>query len=149
MRHRWPVGVRFAFNFYMHWAQLLLRQPEEPAVKSLSREGVTQGDPLSIVLYGITLVPLTEELRAADMGLLYPFYEDDAAFDSSVRKSAQPLKLLMKRGPDQRYFPDPAKSIFISDTTEKEEAAKREFAMEGHELKFVSSSRYLGACLGP
>ena len=81
VRHCWPAGSRFAFNFYRHWAQLLLRQIGEPPVTILSREGVTQGEPLSMVLYGITLVPLAEELRAADPGLLSPFYADDAAFD--------------------------------------------------------------------
>ena len=54
-----------------------------------------------MVLYGITLVPLTEELRAAEPGLLSLFYEDDAAFDGSAQRSAQLLKLLMKRGMDQ------------------------------------------------
>ena len=70
-----------AFNCYRHWAQLLLLQPGEPPVTILSREGVTQGDPLSMVLYEINLVPLREELRAAYMGILSPFYADDAAFD--------------------------------------------------------------------
>ena len=59
VQHRWPARARFAFNCYKHWAQLLLRQPGEPPVTILSREGVTQGDPLSMVLYRITLVPLT------------------------------------------------------------------------------------------
>ena len=68
-----------------------------------------------MVLYGITLVPLAEDLRAADTGLLSPFYEDDVTFDGSARRSAHLLKLLVKRGPDQGYFPDPAKSLFISD----------------------------------
>ena len=27
VRHRWPAGVRFAFNCYRHWAQLLFCQP--------------------------------------------------------------------------------------------------------------------------
>ena len=80
VRHHCPAGVRFAFNFYRHWAQLLLRQLGEPLVTILSREVVTQGDPLSMVLYGITLVPLEEDLRAADPGLLSSFYADDAAF---------------------------------------------------------------------
>ena len=62
--------------------QLLLRQPGEPPVTVLSREGVTQGDPLSMVLYGITLVPLAEELRVVGPGFLSPFYADDAVFDS-------------------------------------------------------------------
>ena len=104
------------FNFYMHWVQLLLCQPGEPTDTILSQEGVTQGDPILMVLYRITLVSLAEELRAADPGLLSPFYADDAAFDGSERKSAQLLNLSMKRGPDQGHFPEMAKSIFISDT---------------------------------
>ena len=65
----------------MHWTKFLLRQPGDLPVTILSREGVTQGDPLLMVLYEINLVPRREELRAADMGILSPFYADDAAFD--------------------------------------------------------------------
>ena len=148
VRHRWPAGARFAFNCYKNWAQLLLRQPGELSVTILSREGVTQGDPLSMVLYGTTLVPLTEELRAADPRLLSLFYADDAAFDGSARCSAHLLKLLTKRGPDRGYFPKPAKSLFISDTSGQEAGAKRAFAEEGLVLNFVSGHRYLGAYLG-
>ena len=81
-----------------------------------------------MVLYSITLAPFAEELKAADPGLLSPFYANDAAFDGSERRSAQLLKLSMKRGTDQGYFPEPAKSLFILDTPGQEEAAKREFA---------------------
>ena len=66
-----------------------------------------------MVLYRITLVPLTEELRAADLVLLSPFYADDTVFDSLVQRKSQLLKLLMKRGPDQGYFLEPAKFLFI------------------------------------
>ena len=66
-----------------------------------------------MVLYGITLVPLAEELQAADPGLLYPFYADDAAFDGLARRIAQLLNMLMKRRPDRGYFPEPAKYLFI------------------------------------
>ena len=55
----------------------------------------------------------------------------------------------MKRGPDRGYFPDPAKSLFVLDTPGQEEAAKREFAVEGLTLNSVSVSRYIGAYLGP
>ena len=145
VRHRWPAGTRFTFNFYRHWEQLLLHYPGEPPVTILRREGVTQGDPFSMVLYGITLAPLAEELRTADPGLLSPFYADDAVFDGSAPRSAQLLKLLMKRGPDRGYFPDPAKSLFISDTPGQEEAVKQEFSKEGLDMNFISGSRYLGA----
>ena len=78
-----------------------------------------------MVLYNITLVPLAEELRAADLGLLSRFYADDVAFDGSAQRSAQLLKLLMTRGADRGYFTEPDKSLFISDTPGQEEAAKR------------------------
>ena len=140
VQHHWPAGARFAFNCCRHWAQLLLRQPGEPPVTILIREGVTQGDPLSMVLYGITLVPLAEYLKAADPGLLSAFYLYDAVFDGLARRSAHLLKLLMKRGPDRGYFPEPAKSLFISDNPGQEKASKREFAKEGLVLNFVSGS---------
>ena len=79
--HCWPSGARFAFNCYRHWAQLLLRQSGDAPVFLLIREGVAQGDLLSMVLYGITLVPLAEELQDADPTLLSPFYADDAVFE--------------------------------------------------------------------
>ena len=68
-----------------------------------------------MVLYGITFVPLAEELRAVDLGLLSLFYVDDVAFDGSARRIAQLLKLLMKRGMYRGYFSEPDKSLFISD----------------------------------
>ena len=149
VRHRWPTEARFAFNCYRNWAQLLLHQTGEPSVKIMSLEGVTQGDSLLIVLYRITLVPLAEELRAADSGLLSPFYADDAVFDRSARRSANILKLLMERRPDPGYLPKPAKSPFISNVPGQEEAARREFAAEGIELKCFSGGQYIGAYLGP
>ena len=83
------------------------------------------------------------------LGLLSHFYADDATFDGSAGRSAQLLKLLMKNGTDRGYFPKPAKSLFISDTTVQEEASKQEFPVEGLTLNFVRCSRYLGAYIGP
>ena len=50
-----------------------------------------------MILYGITLVPLPEELWAADPGILTPFYANDTAFVRSERKSAHFLKILVDR----------------------------------------------------
>ena len=114
VRHRCPARVRFVFNFYSHWVQLLLCQQGEAPVILLILEGVTQGIPLSMVLYGITIVLLVEELRDADPTLLSPFYADDAAFGGLDRWSTAQLHLLMDQGTDRGYFPEPAKSLFIS-----------------------------------
>ena len=81
-----------------------------------------------MALYRINLFSLYDELRAADPGLLYLFYADDAVFDSSSGRSAKLLNLLMKRGPEQGYFPELSKYFFISDTPGKEEGARRKFA---------------------
>ena len=54
-----------------------------------------------MVLYGITLVPLTEDLRDADPTLLSPIYTDDAQFDRSEMRSAAQLLLLMEMGLDR------------------------------------------------
>ena len=66
-------------------------------------------------LYSITIIPLEEELQAADLGILIPFNTDDAAFDESARRSAHILKLLMERGLERGYLLDPSKSLFIVD----------------------------------
>ena len=78
-----------------------------------------------MVFYGITFFPLTEELQAADLGLLTPFYMENAALEGSVRRSAQLLKLFMERGTYQGYPSNPEKSLFISNTPEQEEEAKK------------------------
>ena len=93
-------------------------------------EGVNQGDLLSMVLYSITLVPLAKVFRTADLGLLSLFYMEDAAFDSSEQLSAHLLKLLMKSGSDRGYFPNLAKSLFISNTSGQEEVTRRELLAE-------------------
>ena len=102
-----------------------------------------------MVLYGIIRVPLAKELRVVDSGILSPFYADDADFNGSAQRIAQLLKLLMKRGLDWGYFPEPAKSLFIFDTLGQEEATKREFAVEGLTLNSVSLITYIGEYIGP
>ena len=58
------------------------------------------------------------------------------------------LKAVDEEGAGLVYLPKPDKSLFILDTPGQEEAAKREFEVEGLELNFVCGSRYLKAYLG-
>ena len=102
--------------------------------------GATQGDTLSVVFYGVTLSPLEEEPREADLGILSPFY---AYYAELERRSAQ-LKAFNRKGTDQGCLPETAKSLFIADYLEQEEAAKREFSAEGMNLNFTRGSWYLG-----
>ena len=49
--------------------------------------------------------------------------------------------MLMERGLDREYLPDPAKSLFIVDSPEQEEVANREFDTEGSDLNLVGGTR--------
>ena len=96
-----------------------------------------------MIFYGVTLFPLEEDLREADLGLLFPLYSYYAEFDELERRSAQ-LKAFNRKGTDQGCLPETAKSLFIADYLEQEEAAKRDFSAEGMNLNFTRGSWYLG-----
>ena len=53
----------------------------------------------------------------------------------------------MERGPDWRYLPEPSKSLFIADSSDQEEATKKNFVAEGLNSNFVGGSCYLGVYL--
>ena len=56
-----------------------MRETEEGSGYFLhSKEGVTQGDPLSIISYGIGVLPLIRELRYTHPCVTQPWYADDA-----------------------------------------------------------------------
>ena len=99
VRHRWASGARFAFNCYRHHAQLVLRRRQGDSMILLSQEGVTQGDPLSMILYGIGLLPLSELLLEEFPGLRQPWYADDAAAQGDAEQLAPRAR--------QEHPPDP------------------------------------------
>jgi hypothetical protein len=145
VRHRWANGTRFSFNCYRHSAQLLMRRRGGDCEIILSREGVTQGDPLSMVLYRFALTPLAETLRARVPTVVQPWYADDAAMAGSVDGIAEAQRLLLELGPRRGYFPEPDKSIlivpFATPTPALEPLVEFNFRHEeGH--------RYLGGFVG-
>ena len=73
------MGARYAFNCYRYAAQLVVRRPRTSGYVILSKEGVTQGCPLAMLLYGLALSSLAEELRAEVPGVVQRRYADDAA----------------------------------------------------------------------
>ena len=72
--HRWPKMARFVFNSYRHQRRLYVRRAGLAALIILSMEGVTQGNPLAMALYGVSLLPLTEHLRRGHPRVLQPWY---------------------------------------------------------------------------
>ena len=99
----WKIIFKKQSHQHRHQYQYLHRHWHECRCQCRCRCQISMS--IWMVLYGITLVPLAEELRAADPVLLFPFYADDAAFDGSAQRSAQLLKLLTKKGPDRDISP--------------------------------------------
>ena len=62
--HRWHIHAQFPFNWYRHIVQLLVQLPGEVDMESLiSKDWVTQGYPLSMVIYELRLYMLVDQLR--------------------------------------------------------------------------------------
>ena len=57
-----PAGARFKMNCYRHEAFLVVHQTAAVCNFRKIRDGVTQGDPLSMVLYILALLPIYEAL---------------------------------------------------------------------------------------
>ena len=58
VRHEWPSSTHFPFNCYRHWATLVVRDIGDGSSHFFhSKEGVTQGDPLAMIAYGIGVLP--------------------------------------------------------------------------------------------
>ena len=61
-----------------------------------SGEGVIQGDPLLMVIYGLDFLPLIISMRMVDPGVLQPWYIDDAAMRGTARENSKLLHALIR-----------------------------------------------------
>lgn len=145
--HLWPAGARFAFHCYRHTPILFLRRGAgKQCVKLHSREGITQGDSLSMLLYGLTLVPLAKIIREATDQVIQPWYAGDMAMAGPASKIKIAMNLLMKYGPDRGYFPEPDKSVLVCIDELKRKACSQ--VLGDYEFKGPPYARYLGGFIG-
>jgi hypothetical protein len=145
VRHKWPAGARFTFNCYRHWTILMVRTTDGTAIFLFSKEGVTQGDPLSMLVYGIGMLPLACKLKQAIPAVKQPWYADDAGAGGKFENLREYFVKLSESGPPRGYFPEPTKSILIV-AEHNVETAKAQFQDLGFQV--VTGSRYLGGFIG-
>ena len=78
-----------------------------------SKEGVTQGDPLAMIAYGIGVLTLIRELRNTHPRVTQPWYADDAGAGRTFQHILEHFRYLQARGPARGYYPDPTKRILV------------------------------------
>jgi hypothetical protein len=137
----WPRAARFVFNTYQGWSTLVLRGSNEHL---LSKEGVTQGDPISMFLYAIGSLPLIQLLK--DVTRYFQIWFAD---DSGAGGKLSPLKEWFDKiralGPLFGYFPETSNSHLIVNECGLENA-RLMFADTG--VNVVTSGKFLGGLIG-
>jgi hypothetical protein len=145
VRHKWLSGARFVFNCYKHWATLVIRKNNGTGAFLYSKEGVTQGDPLSMFAYGIGILPLIRLLKTEFPAVEQPWYADDAGAGGKFDDIRKFFRRLQEIGPNYGYFPEPSKSILIVPQHNLEAA---QVAFPEFQFEVRTGHRYLGAFIG-
>ena len=141
VRVLWPRCSRYLFNCYRGYAIQVVRGAEEHV---LSREGVTQGDPLSMLMYAVAILPLIQAL-ASHNKWSQNWYADDSACAAKIHRLREWFDKLLELGPDFGYHPEPKKTFLVTDAEDKEKAIEW-FSELG--VKVVTGQRFLGGYVG-
>jgi len=133
-----PTLAIYATNCYQSSARLFVTGGAELQ----SQEGTTQGDPLSMPFYALSVMPLIWELRDAIHQI---WYADDAQATGSLTQLRKWWDTLVLRGPGYGYFVNATKSILVV-KPQKIEEAKSTF--HDTRLQIQEGARYLGGAIG-
>ena len=99
----WSRCSRYIFNAYRGYAILFIAGSK---IYILSREGVTQGDPLAMLVYAIAVLPLTKRLKKNKKNWKQNWYAD-------VSECLAMLTLLLEWLPFFLSRMDPTMAIFF------------------------------------
>jgi hypothetical protein len=126
---------------------LLLRSNNGAGCFIFSKEGVTQGDPLSMFACGTGILPLIGLLKAEFPAVEQPWHADDAGAGGKFTDVLRRLFLrLQEIGPSFGHHPEPSKSILVVSQHNMEAAART--ASPDFNFKVKSGSRCLGGFVG-
>ena len=140
---QWPRCSRLLFNTYRGYPSLIL-QGSNKSEALYSKEGVGQGDPLSMLMYASALIPLFQSLSNPSTWI-QNWYADDSSCAAKLTDLCDWFDKLCDLGPKYGYHPEPEKCILIVDA-EHEAEAKSMFQHLG--IKVVNGYRFLGGFIG-
>ena len=136
-----PMIAVYAINTYREPARLFITGGKE----ILSAEGTTQGDPLAMALYALSVQPLITGLQAAST-VKQCWFADDASGAGPAAEIKKWWDALISIGPDLGYFPN-NKKCWIIVKPEKEKDI-REIFRETEINITVEGQKHLGAAIG-
>ena len=113
-----------------------------------SKEGQIQGDPLSMFLYGMGILPLIRKLKQLHVDCIQPWFADDAAALGEWYRLVLLYEDLLLYGKGYGYFPNPVKCKVV--VHPGHEALAHEFFNVHRRLGFeiCTGTRYLGGWIG-
>eukprot|EP00957_Ditylum_brightwellii_P165721 12616331-Ditylum_brightwellii.AAC.1 len=117
VRHTWVTGSQFAFNAYRHWQKLVLQGHKDLV---MSKEDVTQGDLLTMILYALAVLPIILNLERfmTEMDIteaqLQKWFADDSAIGAFFQSIKEWYGELCVIGPPLVHHPDSDKSILVT-----------------------------------
>ena len=109
-----------------------------------SKEGVSQGDPLSMLIYAVGTIPLINLLDHPSSES-HVWYADDASACSDLPALREWFLKLMELGPSFGYHPEPSKSFVVVNADYLDDAHN---LFDDLHVNVVTSHRLLGGVVG-
>ena len=78
-----------------------------------SKEGVTQRDPLKIIVYRIGILPLINNIKREIPDVTQPWYADNSGALGMFARIETYFDSLTRQGPGRVYYPKLSKSVLI------------------------------------
>jgi len=147
VRHEWAIGFHFVFNCYRHWARLVVHSSSGSPHALYSMEGVTQGDPLSMILYGLAVLPLIRGLKLKFPDLTHVWFADDGNAAGTFHRLDEFFVHVNQHGKPFGFNLDPRKCVLVTHPNNRARA-KTLFGSLLHPDNIVTGHRFLGGFVG-
>ena len=139
-----PELATYCLNCYTNDARLFVTG----GLEILSREGVTQGDPISMALYALGILPLLSLIKKGceEPNIRHAAYADDISGAGKLKDLKTWWDNVTEYGPKLGYYPEPSKSWLIV-KSEYHKQAENIFADTGIQIT-MDGRKHLGAAIG-
>ena len=140
VRHLWLSGDRFVFNYYCNWSSVVLGNGNGTASFLHISEGVTQGDHMTMIAYGIGIPPLIKNLKQEIPDVNQTWYACDARYLCMFSIIETYFNSLTHPGSGHGYYIEPPKSVLI---VHMENLDPRKVFEACHGFKVCMGARYI------